>query len=225
VKPTLRPIAEDVFCADRPLRIGPVDIGTRMTVLRVRGALFLHSPVPADPATRRAVDELGPVQWIVAPSRVHHLYAGEWKRAYPEARLYGAPGLPAKRNDLDFDAVLDDEPPIGWQGAIDQVVFEGAPAMSEVVFCHRRSRTLLLTDLAMNFRDPRSLWLKLWILLTDSRGFGPSRIVRFTIRDRAAARASMDRILALDFDRITLTHGAVLESGGKEALRRAWEWL
>lgn len=225
MKPVLRPIADAVFCADRPLRVGPFDIGTRMTVLRVRGGLFLHSPVAANLETRRAVDALGTVQWIVAPNKAHHRYAGEWKRAYPEARLYGAPGLPAKRFDVDFDALLEDEPALAWQGAIDQLVFQGAPSVNEVVFCHRASRTLLLTDLAMNFLAPRSLGRRLWIALTDSRGFGPHRITRWAIRDRAAARASVERILALDFDRITVTHGAVMESGGKEAFRRAWEWL
>jgi len=56
-------------------------------------------------------------------------------------------------------------------------------------------------------------------------GFGPNAVVRMTIRDRAALRASMDRILAWDFDRVTVTHGEVLESGGREALARAYAWL
>lgn len=225
MKPTLRPIAQDVWCADRPFRIGPVPLGTRMTVLRLRGGLFLHSPVPADPETRRAVDALGSVHHVVAPSKVHHLYAGEWQQAYPDAQLHGAPGLSGKRPDLRFDDVLSDEPPQGWAGVVDQVVVRGAPIMNEVAFCHRPSRTLLLTDLAMNFGEVDSFWLRLWALLTDMRGFGPNRIVRFALRDRAAARASLDRILALDFDRVIVTHGTVLEGGGKDALRRAYAWL
>lgn len=225
MKPVLRPIAEDVWCADRPFRIGPLDVGARMTVLRVRGALFLHSPVAADAPTRRAVDALGPVHWIVAPNLVHHRFAGAWKQAYPEARLYGAPGLPAKRIDLPFDGLLEDQPLIGWRGAVDQVVVRGAPSLNEVVFCHRPSRTLLVTDLAANYRDARAFWLRLWIVLTGARGFGPHRITRWTIRDRAAARASIERVLELDFDRVTVSHGAVLESGGKDAFRRAWSWV
>ena len=38
-------------------------------------------------------------------------------------------------------------------------------------------------------------------------------------------RASLDRILAWDFDRVVVTHGDVLESGGKQALRQAFSWL
>jgi hypothetical protein len=42
------------------------------------------------------------------------------------------------------------------------------------------------------------------------------------IRDRNAARESVARILKWDFDRVIVTHGDVLESGGKEKLRAAY---
>ena len=48
---------------------------------------------------------------------------------------------------------------------------------------------------------------------------------RILIRDRAAARASLEKILAWDFERVTVTHGSVLEHGGREALRKSYEWL
>ena len=44
-------------------------------------------------------------------------------------------------------------------------------------------------------------------------------------RDKAAVRASVDRILAWDFDRAVVTHGDVVESGAKERLRDAFAWL
>ena len=47
---------------DRPLRVGPIEIGTRMTVLRLEdGGLLLHSPVALDARTRRALDAVGRV--------------------------------------------------------------------------------------------------------------------------------------------------------------------
>jgi len=45
------------------------------------------------------------------------------------------------------------------------------------------------------------------------------------IRDRAAARACMERILDWDFDRVIVAHGDVLAHGGREALRRGYAWL
>lgn len=44
-------------------------------------------------------------------------------------------------------------------------------------------------------------------------------------RNKAAARASLERILSWDFDRIILAHGHVVETGGKETLRSAYAFL
>ena len=56
----LRPLAPELWVTERPLRALPfLDIGTRMSVIRTAdGGLALHSPVPADDATRRAVAAL-----------------------------------------------------------------------------------------------------------------------------------------------------------------------
>ena len=101
--------------AECPLRFFGAEIGTRMTVVWLSdGGLFVHSPVQLDLPGRRALDALGPVRAVVAPNRLHHLFVGGWREAYPDARLYAAPGLPEKRSDLSFDAVLGDEPPAAW---------------------------------------------------------------------------------------------------------------
>jgi len=225
----LRPIAHDLWVAERPLRrpLPFFDIGTRMTVIRLPdGGLFLHSPVQADAATRRAVDALGAVRVIAAPNYVHHLFAGGWKQAYPQALLLGAPGLPRKRRDLPFDGELGDEPHPSCAGALEQVFVRGARLLNEVAFFHRASRTLLVADLAFHPTEASLPGLLLWARLTRVRdGFGPNGLVRVAIRDRSAARASLDRILAWDFDRVTLTHGEILESGGRDAMRKAYAWL
>ena len=172
-----------------------------------------------------ALDALGPVRAVVAPSLVHHFFVGDYAAAYPSARLYAAPGLEQKRADVTFAAVLDDEPPAAWSGQLEQCVFRGAPIMNEVVFCHPPTRTLLLTDLCFNVVRPFRGRARLFTRLVGARGFGPHRIVRLGIRDRAAARASLERILGWDFDRVVVTHGDVLETGGRAALQAAFAWL
>ena len=44
--------------------------------------------------------------------------------------------------------------------------------------------------------------------------FGPHRFVRWMIRDKEAARESLEAIMRWDFDRVILAHGDVVESGG-----------
>ncbi|MGH7337976.1 MAG: DUF4336 domain-containing protein, partial [Myxococcota bacterium] len=52
--------------------------------------------------------------------------------------------------------------------------------------------------------------------------FGPSRLTRLLVSDRAAFRRSLEHILRWDFERIVPGHGDVLEQGGRAALRAAW---
>ncbi len=223
----LRQVAEDLYCVDRPQRFGGLEIGTRMSAIRLEsGELWLHSPVVLDPALRSALDKLGPVRFVVAPNRFHHLYAGDVKSAYPEARLFLAPGLERKRPDLDFDAVLGDEAPADWKGQIEQLFFQGFPFANEIAFCHRASRTLIATDLVFNLGPESPALTRLGFRLLGAYDrFGPTLIEHLLIRDRKAAARSMEQILAWDFDRVVLAHGRILESGGRDAMRESYAWL
>jgi hypothetical protein len=223
----LRPLAKDIWVAERPQTFYGLPVGTRMTVIRLHGErLLLHSPVALDAGLRAQLDAIGRVRYVVAPNRVHHLYAGEVARVYPDARLWVAPGLDRKRPDLSFVAVLGDEPPEEWREDVQQTFFRGRPYENEVTFFHRASRTLILCDLAFNFGPRAAAPTRMLMKLIRSYGhFGPSRLDPLLIRDRVAARKSLERILAWDFDRVVVAHGEILESGGREALREGYAWL
>jgi len=224
---TLTPLAEDLWVATRPLPLWVGDVGTRMSVVRVGdGDLLLHSPVSLDEALRAALARIGRVRWVVGPSLVHHLFLGDYASAFPEAELWGAPGLAEKRRDLRFERVLDGAAPPAWAGRVRYRLFEGAPRINEVVFLHEPSRTLLLTDLAFNVQPGAKNRAKIFHrLVAADRRFGPHRILRAVIRDRDAARRSLADILTWDFDRVVVTHGDVLERGGPAALRAGFDFL
>lgn len=223
----LSQLGENIWIVERPQRFYGLEVGTRMTVIRLAGgSLLLHSPVELDPELRRELDAIGRVRFAVAPNRVHHLHAGDVAKAYPGARLWIGPGLERKRPDLMYVAILGDEAPSEWRGVVEQVFFRGRPYENEVVFFHRPSRTLILCDLAFNFGPRAALPTRLLMRLLKSYGrFGPSKLDPLLIRDRRAARESLERILAWDFDRVVVAHGDVLESGGREALRQGYSWL
>lgn len=217
----------DIWIVERRQRFYGLEVGTRMTVIRLAdGSLLLHSAVALGPELRRELDAVGRVRFVVAPNRVHHLHAGEVAKAYPEARLWVAPGLPRKRPDLVFVDVLGDDAPAAWKDEVEQVFFRGRPYENEVVFFHRPSHTLIMCDLAFNFGPSADAFTRLWMRLIRSYGrFGPSSLDPWLIRDRQAARQSLERILAWDFDRVIVAHGDVLQSGGREGLRRGYAWL
>ena len=223
----LQQLATDLWVTERSLRFGGVDIGTRMTVIRLAGgALFLHSPVALDPELRKELDVLGQVRFAVGPNRFHHLYLGDYAKAYPEVALFAAPGLETKRKDLQWEAVLGDDAPAGWSGQIDQLFFRGFPVANEVAFFHPASRTLIVSDLAFNIGAEASAMTRLaFRALRAYERFGPSILERLLIRDRTAARKSLERILEWDFDRVILAHGRVRENAGRDGLRVGYAWL
>jgi hypothetical protein len=230
----LRSLDRHLWVVDHPLVMpGGLAVGSRMTVVQLSdGGLFLHSPVPIDEALAAQLAACGPVRFVVAPNKFHHFYVNEVMERYPEAELHVVPGLPEKKKDLPPHRLLGDAPPPdaplspGWQADLDQVLVEGAPALGEVVFFHRASRTALFTDLCFNVREAPNFATRLFWRLNGALGrFGPTRMVRFTLRDKAAVRRAMDRILEWDFDRATVTHGEVLERGAHAAVREAWSFL
>jgi len=216
----LTQVAENLWFDEYDLFMpGGVHFRGRMTVVRLPdGALWLHSPIPIDDALAAELAALGAVRHIVAPNRLHHLHLPEVCARYPDALLYGAPGLPKKRRDLPFDAVLG-EPPAAWAGVIDQERIDGNPWIGEVVFCHRESRTLIVTDLVFNIHETAG-WLTPWVLRSTGawQTLAQSRLWFFTTTDRAAAAESLGRVLAWDFDRLLMADGEAIESGARQRL-------
>jgi len=62
------------------------------------------------------------------------LFVGDYIAAYPRAKSYAAPGLPERRRDIKFDAVLTDDGPDAWRGQVEQHIFKGAPVLNEVIW-------------------------------------------------------------------------------------------
>lgn len=130
----------------------------RSVVIRLQDdSLFVHSPIALTDTIKHEIDAIGTVKYLVSPNNIHHLHMGEWQQAYPEARLYASPGLISKRKDLAFETTLStDCPEPEWDGQIDQRLFKSwAGWFDELVFFHRESRTVILTDMIMDF-DPKT---------------------------------------------------------------------
>lgn len=223
----LTPLAPDLWEYNAPMTVLGMAIGHRLTVVRLAdGSLWLHSPVAYSAELAAALAALGPVAHIVAPNCIHDTYLEGWFAAYPGARFHGARGFSQVRPDLKFTDSLGDTPPPAWADVIHQHLLRGMPRVNEVVFCHRPSRTLIVTDLLFNL-GPDMPWLSRVLLRINDCycKVGASRLLRSTIKDRAALKMSLERVLTWDFDRVVLSHGRNLESGAKEILRNAFAFL
>lgn len=170
---------------------------------------------------------MGTVRYVVAPNRFHHLYVKHYFTAYPNAEIFAAPSLQEKRPDLSFNGVLTDEKTYGWHDELKHVGFGGMPILNEVVFFHMPSHTLILTDLICNVRGDLPILTKIFTWLDGVyKNFGIPRVERYLlIRDREQAKESINKILSLDFDRVIMAHGHIIQSGGHSAMKKAFEWL
>jgi hypothetical protein len=220
-------LAPGVWSTSEPVRIVGMKLATNMTVLRLReGELLVHSPVPLTPERKAAVDALGQVTHLYAPNTFHHLWLGDWSRAYPQARVHAPRALARKRPDLRIDRAHDEAREPDFDGVLDEVHVEGF-ALEETALVHCASRSLLVADLVHHVGRPRGLWTGIY---ARAMGFydrvAISRAIALLgFRDRRAARRSLDAILVHDLDRILVGHGTPVDDAPGAALAHAYAWL
>jgi hypothetical protein len=228
----LRQIDVNLWVADQSLRYLALDVGTRMSVIRLADRqLAVISPIDADPELEHQLNELGTVRYIIAPNLYHHLFVAKFKALYPFAQLWAAPGLGFKQPDLPIDRILQRHEQSVVQG-LEYLLFDGfktlglngAAVLNECVFFHHFSRTLILTDTAFHFDQSYP-----WVTQIAARVLGsyqrlsPSVLERIATRDKQAVRQSVENVLAWDFDRVIMAHGTIIETGGKRQFRRGYE--
>ncbi len=220
-------VPDQIWHAQAPVSFAGISMKTRMSVVRLTdGKLWIHSPIGLGPALRQALYELGDVAYVCAPNRFHHLFIDEFKAHYPQASLFVAPGLPKKLPTLRYTRILSNEPEPEWDGDLDQLLFEGMPMLNEVVWLHRKSKTLILTDLCLYFKEDAAAVTRVLVrMLGGYRALSMSRTIRFMVKDRNKARASRNRIRNWDFERVIVSHEHILNQNGKDAVANALAWL
>lgn len=206
--------------SSQPLGPGLV-FPNRMTVMGLDdGALLLYSPVPLSEEDAQAIEALGEVRYLVAPSTFHHLHLGAAKARFPEAITCGPLGL-ERKSETPLDVILSPDTGCDLGPEVKGFVFGGMPKLNEIAFVHRPSKTLVVCDLVFNVTKPSALLrLVVWLSGVGNR-FGVSRLFASHVKDRALFAASMRAILDEGFERVVMCHGDVVASGGAALLRDA----
>ena len=202
---------------------------TRMAVVRLSdGSAWVWSPIALSDALAREVESIGPVRYIVSPNKLHHLYLAEWVAQWPGARLYAPPGLARRKPEVSFDADLRDAPDPSWVADIDQVIFHGSLAMSEVVFFHRASRTAIFCDLIQRHAEEDAAGWKGRLMRLDGlvgkHGSTP-REWRASFICRGRARAARRKVLDWQPERLLIAHGECARSGATALIEEALGWI
>jgi hypothetical protein len=224
----LKPICEDIWGFEDDLRLpGGMKLPSRTTIVRrADGGVIVHSPLAIDDATAKEINAIGEVKSIVAPSCIHFLYLKPAMERWPKARVLGAPGLERKVKGLTFE-------PLPIQGSTDALgddlrvrLIEGVPYITEHVFLHPKTRTLIVTDLVFNIYETRGFSMKVFLFMVGAwKKTAQSRMWRFLTKDRSAAARSLEDMLAWDFERVVVAHGDVIDGEPNVKLRGALHWL
>lgn len=230
---SLKAIADNVWIVDGPvIRFGPkffaMPFPTRMTVLRLAGGLFIHSPTRLTSALQAQIAQLGEVRFIVGPNRLHYWWIPDWHSAFPDAAVHLAPRIEEQAGPrIDFTVeALETRDGYPWDAEVATLPVAGR-YMTEVVFFHRASRTLILTDLIERFEPAKLspvMRLMTWLGGVQYPDGAMPRDMRLTF-DRSVLKVAVERMLAWDPERIVIAHGRWFDRDGAAELRRAFRWL
>ena len=227
-------IADDLWIVDGP-EVGYRFAGltlpcpTRMTVVRIGQALWLHSPICLSPALVARLADLGEVAWIVAPNSFHYTHVADWAAHYPAAECHLSHDLASRfAGTLPGAHMLGAASAPAWEPAIDQYQVD-LGTFAETVFFHRSSAALIVTDLIQNFEADRIHNPALRFILWAGGSIGPDGKTSIDIRlparrYRASLREALNRMLQWTPRRIILSHGKCYDSDILGQLRRAFRW-
>jgi hypothetical protein len=222
----LQRVADDLWCHEGVHTMMMMTLPVRSTIIKLAGGVVVHSPIAFDDETVSEINALGPVTHLVAPNLHHSSYLPAGTSRWPEALVCMPPGLAKKRKEVKRDIRLESEPVEAWGDELDYLLFGGASLLGELLFLHRPSGTLIACDLAFNVRNSDSALFRGYLKVNGGYGrLAQTKLIKAIVRDKQAARATMERVFAWDWDRLIVGHGEIVESGAKVKLREISGWL
>ncbi len=218
-------VPNSIWHAQQPLKFGPISLTTRMTVVRLRdGSLWIHSPIAPTRDLIEDLQKIGPVCYVVAPNKSHHLFFLAFLNAYPSAHGFIAAGLELKRPDLSRFPRVSREVP--WGSEIQGFFIEGLPILNETVWFHVATGTLILTDLLFCFSEANRGVTGLVAKLLGVHGkLGMSRTMKLATKDKHALARSVLPLLSLPVQRVVVAHDQIINEQPIAKLTHAFAWL
>ena len=154
----------------------------------------------------------------------------DWYKHYPDAKVWLAKGVSSKlKTDEGENFVsLDNISKTSWSEEILFTPFKGSIAMEEMVFFHKKSSTLILTDLIESIEvNKLPLLYKIVFKFGDNKypKFRTSRDLRSSFIFTKQAKDSYSKIESWKPDKIVFSHGKIILENGTEKLKEAFYWL
>lgn len=232
-----------VWAAERPFVWNTIDVGGRSAICKLAdGNWFIHSPVNGSDDLVDAIDKLGGlVTVIVAPNFEHLKYTPQWHSLFPNAVVLGCPGLAKLKPSYPVQGEVSGAGHPIIDDSFDTLFFDcevnpfnSKPFFNEVIFFHKKSKTLLCTDIYWNYPSGRipsfgvpgdpvstSLGTKLWKFGMDKVywPFYQKYMVGLEGERRTKYNAAVSKLLSWEIETIVPCHGDIVV--GKELSAKA----
>ena len=106
------------------------------------GGIWLHSPIAFRPHLLAQIQQLGPIQHLVAPNWLHYAYLPEWQQACPKALVWLSPGVKqraqsrhlALHGDFELDFSANSAAATKWPSDLLSLQVKGSSMHQEMVF-------------------------------------------------------------------------------------------
>ena len=211
-------IAPDVLLMSFPWRALGIDFRRTVTLLRLSdGRVVVHSTAKFTDEDIAAIRRFGEPAWLIDATLMHDTFAKEGRARLPGIPYLAPEGFP-KRSGVPTEALWP--PPAAWMGEIDVLKIDGV-RMSEHVFYHRRSRTLVVADLFFSLPVETRGWPRFFVMWC-LRLFRISAFYRrLIIENKQSFARSMEAPLELDCERLIVAHWKPIETQTKRVLEQA----
>lgn len=165
---------------------------------------------------------VGEVTDVVAPNLFHCAGIPKALAVFPDAKIWGAKGVSTEKKNVPWSQELSSKV-WPYQEELPLIEIAGMPKVNETVFIHKKSKSLLVTDLCFNLLDQKGIgpWLILNMFGTYQK-FGISKFFLKFVKDRKAFNRSLQELFSHDFDNILVSHGHNIIGNGKKKLRDAF---
>lgn len=162
------------------------------------------------------------IKAIVAPNLWHSAGVPKAASYFPQAQLWGVEGLEKKRPDIQWTHFF---PQSLWpySDELVPIFIDGMPKVNEVLFFHKKSKSLIVCDLCFNIQNSQGLgsWLVLNMFGTYQKLAVSKFFLKF-IKDKVALQKSLTQLFSYDFENIIPSHGEVVQGQGKNILLKAF---
>ncbi|UJR20112.1 hypothetical protein I4U23_023246 [Adineta vaga] len=219
---------------------------TRMTIIRLSKSnqLVVISPFPPTDILQTLLAEIGKVQYIVIPNEHHTFWALKFQAQYPHAHLIATREMMFNEKfnkhihayftneGLEYNSYCPSTSTFEWPfHEIDYYCFYHVNYIHEVIFYHRSTSTVIVTDLAFNYFEEsihqriraQGFLFRSYLWLAD--GYRRACVTKpfkyFFANDNEACRNDFEQMMMRyqNFNRLIVAHGMIIERGGYDAFK------